>query len=940
MSFSSLKLKYCFSFLLGLSCLSILIHNYPASGQTGEVKDPSSKNESEEVRDVDYLQGIFFDLKSKNIPQGSEIVYLDDGNPNSDDDKTILSPDEALHFNPLTNPTDYVLDYREGILRLARPLEINHTLAIYFPGIEGGTAVVGNETTKFKIIRKGDDLKNRYKLSHPNILTDRDFSYVVIDTQSGAGVDRETHPAFYRFQLEKRQGILIFTEPEPFSTPTHNPYGRPPQERYQIRINYRYSLTPLPEDYETFILRPEVRDLPLDASLRFKGEQNVSLASGYSAFVQERPDSNPPVGVAEPFDLRQSLQLEIEGKALSDQLAIDVQYSNKEDQDILLTQPDRITIEYNGAVQPTGYADLKVDITAGNKVATDLSKKTQLDINSKEVLGIKGGLKATDLRVGELTLLHRLEIKGLASRSGGIAATDHWIGGRGVEDEKISDSGFVRATYYDLGKKAIFPGSERVFIDDRNASSDSPNTLTSEDGLYRFDRQFTPRDYTLDYKNGIIKFERGIGLNSVIAIDFDGMPASSNRTTIGDENFNIIKDEGVEGPELKNRYHLRRRSIIPRERDDDFIFEIINSATGEVVINNETLAKLYDFGIDYDEGLLTFTSPLPFDRDTGGIPFGQVTHAYSTPPQERFLIRIRYKYEQEFRLGHINVIEGSERVLIGQGFAIRQLKRDEDYSIFYQIGLIRFRDHVEDGFSDTTRITVNYQYAPFIGTAESTLLGTRLEIEPISGLEVGGSYYRNFADSSRTPPTIGRAPSGLQVLDANVGFDLAKILSPPKRDQNIFRPPLKEGTPPKLSDEVTPQEKSENLNSADNPWMFTLDAEIAASIGEPNTFDVPAAGEFSVSMIDDMEAAKTTANLPIIGKGWLGASAPIGIEGETVGTITAQNLEERRFRGNEEDLIKTLQLSYGPGGRGGRWAGIRRLRDEKDIQLISQILSL
>ena len=353
--------------------LSILILTHPVFGQNAEKKEPATKEDIQEIRDVDFLKDLFFDLGSKDIPQGSVVVYLDDGDPQTDGDKTILSSDGRFSFDRLASPSDYALDYKEGILRLNRPLRAEHTLALYYPGIAGATLTIGEEKNKFRLIGRESQLRNRYKLRHGNILTDRDFSFSVIDTQSGLAVDRETHPAFYDFRLEKREGILIFAQPEPFRNIDHDPYGDPPQTRYRIRISYRYSLRPLPEEYETFTLRPEVRDLPLDASLRFKGEQNISLASGFAAFVQSRPTSRPSVQIAEPFDLRQSLQLGIEGKALSDQLSIDIQYSNKEDQDILLTQPDRITLQYNGKVQPTDFADLKLDISAGNKVGTDLS---------------------------------------------------------------------------------------------------------------------------------------------------------------------------------------------------------------------------------------------------------------------------------------------------------------------------------------------------------------------------------------------------------------------------------------------------------------------------------------------------------------------------------------------------------------------------------------
>ena len=902
-------LRFIDRFLLFLSIL-ILIH--PAFGQNDEKSEPATKEDTQEIRDVDFFNDLFFDLGRVDIPLGSVVVYLDNGDPQNDSDKTVLSTDGRFSFDPLASPSDYSVDYKEGILRLKRPLRAEHTLALYFPGIDGATLTIGEEKNKFRLIGRESQLRNRYKLRQNNILTDRDFSFSVIDSQSGLAVDRETHPAFYDFRLENREGILIFAQPQPFRSSDHDPYGDPPQTRYRIRIGYRYSLSPLPEEYETFTLRPEVRDLPLDASLRFKGEQNISLASGFAAFVQSRPTSRPPVQIAEPFDLRQSLQLGIEGKALSDQLSIDIEYSNKEDQDILLTQPDRITLQYNGNEQPTDFADLKLDLSAGNKVTTDLSEKTELDINDREVLGIMAGLRATKIGIGDLALLHRVEVKGIASRSGGTAATDEWVGGRGVEEERITDLNYLKATYYDLGVKDIPPGSERVFIDDRNATSDTPNTLTSDDGLYNFDLQFTPRDYTLDYRNGIIRFDRSLSLSSVIAISYEGMPAPPNQTIINSQTFNVIKPEGEDGPELKNRYNLKRRNIIHREGDDDFIFEIIDSGTGQVVIRDQVpkkLDKLYDFSIDYDEGILTFTDTDPFDTDVDGITFAQKdkANAYSTPPQERYLIRIRYKYDQEFRLGHINIIEGSERVLIGQGFAIRQLIRDEDYSIFYQIGRINFREHIENSFTDTTRITVNYAYAPFVGGEESTLLGTRLEIEPIAGLEVGGSYYRNFADATRNPPAIGGEPPALQVWDLNAGFDLARIISPPLADEGVEPTPASPSTKPPAV-----------------PWRLTLDGEVAGSIREPNTFDVPAAGEFSVSIIDDMEGTKSSTNVPLIGRGWLKSSAPIGSEGETVGGISTQNIEERPFGGLVDDLIKTLVLSYGPGPRGGSWVGIRR----------------
>lgn len=212
------------------------------------------------------------------------------------------------------------------------------------------------------------------------------------------------------------------------------------------------------------------------------------------------------------------------------------------------------------------------------------------------------------------------------------------------EKRELLDTQYIHRKYYE-----IFPdnsaaatdlpvtiGSAEVYIDNRTGTdNNNAVNMTVEDingNQYDgfFDLQSPGVDYTLDFRTGILTFNKNIGQNYVIAVDYkrpDGSKLSSRNIS---GNKIIIKDE-FDTPitrEMKNFYSLGNTKIV--NDPNLFLVKILD------LNRNELSLSLFPFVVDYDFGTIQFADATPFDP-----PFPDV---YANIPTHHFIIYVEYRH--------------------------------------------------------------------------------------------------------------------------------------------------------------------------------------------------------------------------------------------------------------------------------------------------------
>ena len=298
-----------------------------------------------------------------------------------------------------------------------------------------------------------------------------------------------------------------------------------------------------------------------------------------------------------------------------------------------------------------------------------------------------------------------------------------------------------------------------------------------------------------------------------------------------------------------------------------------------------------------DRGYLVFPNSRPFDPDRSYAISGEtlpetVPEIYDLRkstitgnPTSYTKYYIQFKTEQrqtEYYLGHINIIENSERVMLNG----EELKKDRDYKIYYELGRINFlTDAVSDPNAD---LQIDFEYEPFIASEKKNLFGLRGEYEVSSKLKVGSTVLYKGEKSTDRKPRIGQETSKSLVWDADFSYDT----------DLPFLTSLTDALP---------------LVEATAPSQFSISGEIAQSRPNPNT-----AGQ---AYVDDFESAKETFSLGVTRYQWTKSSYPSLIAGNrpTRGSLIWYNpydpyvvtdIYNRDSRGN--DRKTTLSLQFKP----------------------------
>lgn len=584
-------------------------------------------------------------------------------------------------------------------------------------------------------------------------------------------------------------------------------------------------------------------------SIKFGGSKHIWKEQPASPIDQQRgwmryfPD----------LQMEQRLLVDLTG-TVGDKIDVDVHHNSQAESEL----KNKIKLTYTGRED-----EIIKKIEAGD---TDLSlpRTSYASMTAKRtgLFGIKGYAK-----------LGGLDLIAIASKEQGEGASAEFRGETKVESFQIWDGRYLKNRFFRIGDDRPID-TIRVYVDDRypiNNDKALPGqayvdfTSTEyEDGM--FDLMTSGEDYALynelyGYKN-VIEFFSPLGEHHILAVYYvteDGERVGDITYDPNDPGSRIklktIKPS-VPDPQSITWYYPPKNiyDIGSTEIDRATLKIKIRKAQTPGSVNEEADQDgdgpgtyLYQLGIDpnndgiveenyidWERGYLIFPYLEPFRL----VNCNPAIYDSVDPRQNELLYYLDVKYRTSkptFNLGHINIIEGSETVLMNGV----ELTRDKDYDMDYDIGIVTFKTSVPED----AEIKIYYEWAPFISLSSKTFLGLRGMYKLSDNFELGSSFLFRSVANPVERPRLGEEPTRMMLgeLDGRVEFH------PDFLTRAVDLLPLIE---------------------TEAASKISISGEVASSFPNPNTKND--------AYIDDMEGTTMTNSLPIGFMAWIYGSIPVG----------------------------------------------------------------
>lgn len=202
------------------------------------------------------------------------------------------------------------------------------------------------------------------------------------------------------------------------------------------------------------------------------------------------------------------------------------------------------------------------------------------------------------------------------------------------------------------------------------------------------------------------------------------------------------------------------------------------------------------------------------------------------------LVAVHAAASGTINLGVSNIEEGSESVTLdGQA-----LVRDVDYRIDYMFGTIELLGDAAGRLTPDSNIQVNYQYAPFFGGGQSSLLGFNLGYDLGRGSKLNTTWLFESNSIVGHKAKLGEEPSRTLVGNLNLN--------------HTFR-----------SQRLTSLMNVLALGRRETESTLAVSGEAAVSIPNPNTKDK--------AFVEDFEGAAASDIITLGRLGWYPASRPV-----------------------------------------------------------------
>ncbi|MFN3966234.1 MAG: hypothetical protein ACK4JE_00850 [Endomicrobiia bacterium] len=518
--------------------------------------------------------------------------------------------------------------------------------------------------------------------------------------------------------------------------------GRKPGEKVEVSTQpAKLELPPPPPG--------AVIELPYETRLSISGRKLIGMDFKYIDYDKESETKKDKMD----FTMQQELQVRIKGQ-VGRKISVNVDFDD--------TVPDKrdISVVYRGDpdefVQEAAFGDINIALP-----------NTEFVGYSKPAFGIKLDTKYKNLK----TLL-------VASQAKGIPETKRFTGNTHLERPNIIDINYYKKKYYKIafGTDTIKPGTEIVYLDNRNPN-DNQNAFDisfvsmsatgysiagSSPQAGKFDRLYPGQHYTIDYSKGIIIFRTPVGSNHIICVDYQKTDGTYLRQSLGTTNYILIKDEyntpGITR-EMKNYYYIGRTQIVRDNGRGNFFLKIVTDAGEEPSnIEGRPVPKYpQNIKVDFESGIFYIED----DNGNELRPFPQRAYEGETGTHAGYKFFIEYRYRTKTFTLRPGIIPESERVILDG----KLLKRDIDYFIDYDIGILTFLE--EDKITDTSIIDVTYEYTTFGVQVGETFFGGRSELSLTRNLFVGVSYMKNFPPRPQSIPDLRSITQDLEVYEVD-----------------------------------------------------------------------------------------------------------------------------------------------------------------------------
>ncbi|MCP4799948.1 MAG: cell surface protein SprA [bacterium] len=190
-----------------------------------------------------------------------------------------------------------------------------------------------------------------------------------------------------------------------------------------------------------------------------------------------------------------------------------------------------------------------------------------------------------------------------------------------------------------------------------------------------------------------------------------------------------------------------------------------------------------------------------------------------------------------FNLGVSNLEEDSETVILDG----RTLVRDVDYTIDYMFGQITLKGEAASSMGADSQISVDYQYAPFMGGGNSTLLGLNM------GYDLGRDNRFSTTWLYESTQVVGHK--------AKLGEEPSRNLVGNVNGQLTIRPHF-----------LTTAANILSRHNSDRESSVQISGEFALSVPNPNTFNEV--------YVEDFEGIDSSDIMPTSRLSWSKASIP------------------------------------------------------------------
>ncbi len=636
---------------------------------------------------------------------------------------------------------------------------------------------------------------------------------------------------------------------------------------------------------------------PLPSTLSIRGRKVVDVNYGVTSYLNPS-EARTGGNTQSSFGLNQELQVEVLGRVGSeamDHINVNIRYDDTQ-RGVNSVNNRSIGVDFVGVPHKTNWGTYQYDADFGD-ISVSLPG-SEFAFYNKSLFGATANLSVTDLNVGFLQA-DRINLVLIGSQTKGVSASKEFslAGERVIED--IRDISFALNKYFLIEPSAANLPLQNVVVykDDQNGANDLgtvPFTAQGSGPTAGFAHagnwnQLVPGiDYTLNQTSGELELIFGVAPNDVLAVSYAGAVANFGSPGIPPRLIRVSTDtsaaarEAFRVHEVRNRYVLNRRRI--KKDDPDLVFEIRDqlgfTQTNRIGGVPTTYLRLFGFDrdannkvdvelIDYDFGVIRPVDTAPFQR-TGNADVDNAalyTKTDLTDADGKYTIHIEYASDQPqeiFTLG-FDILKGSDIVYVDGVKATR----DVDYFIDYEAGIITFLNKAL--IRPESKIRVDYEYLPFGGQIERTLMGTRLDVQVNPTLRFGSTLLYDFAAAvNEIPNILEDKPTENVVAEVDVQLSVHPLLFKLLGDRT-------EGLAANIK----------------NNFRLDFGGEWAWAQQSPNTF--------GSAMIEDFEAIENIVGVSMARFSWQPSSPPPGL-----GALTGATQATRG------DVGISLKDNYGP----------------------------